>query len=69
MFRNSLTNQQEWFTDGMWRQNLKALITHRHANFTVVMVTLMDCFLVIANILADFDVIDGKTQKIRTQMK
>nr|XP_058967289.1 uncharacterized protein LOC131793819 [Pocillopora verrucosa] len=49
---------KEWFTDGMWRQNLKTIITHRHANFTVVMVTLMDCFLVIANILADFDVID-----------
>ncbi|KAJ7384261.1 Voltage-gated hydrogen channel 1 [Desmophyllum pertusum] len=51
---------QEWFTDGMWRQNLRGIITHRHANFTVVMVTLMNCFLVIANILADFDVIDDK---------
>ena len=44
----------------MWRQSLRGIITHRHANFTVVMVTLMNCFLVIANILADFDVIDGK---------
>ena len=53
----------------MWRQNLKTIITHRHANFTVVMVTLMDCFLVIANILADFDVIDGKAQKIRVKYR
>lgn len=44
----------------MWRENLKAIITHRHTNFTVVMVTMMDCFLVAANILVDFDVIDGK---------
>jgi len=49
---------EEWCADGMWRENLRAIITHRHANFTVVMVTLMDCFLVIANILADFEVID-----------
>ena len=51
---------QEWFTDGIWREHLKAIITHRHINFTVVMVTIMDCFLVVANILVDFGVIDGK---------
>ena len=61
MNSNSLfdQNKQDWITDRMWR----------HANFTVVMVTLMDCFLVIANILADFDVIDGKipgSEKINT---
>ena len=67
-FQNT-SSHQEWFTDGMWRQNLKTIITHRHANFTVVMVTLMDCFLVIANILADFDVIDGKAQKIRVKYR
>ncbi|PFX25269.1 uncharacterized protein LOC111330593 isoform X1 [Stylophora pistillata] len=49
---------KERFTDEMGQHNLKAIITHRHANFTVVMVTLVDCFLVIVNILADFDVID-----------
>lgn len=51
----------------MGQHNLKAIITHRHANFTVVMVTLVDCFLVIVNILADFDVIDGKVQQIRVE--
>ena len=44
----------------MWRNNLRAIITHRHVNFAVVMVTLMDCFLVTANIFADFNIIDGK---------
>lgn len=61
MNSNSLfdQNKQDRITDRMWR----------HANFTVVMVTLMDCFLVIANILADFDVIDGKvpgSEKLNT---
>ena len=51
----------------MWRENLKAIITHRHTNFTVVMVTMMDCFLVVANILVDFDVIDGKIPSITTR--
>ena len=61
LFRaNSKPTWQEWFKDGMWRNNLRAIITHRHANFTVVMVTLMDCFLVTANIFADFNIIDGK---------
>lgn len=51
----------------MWRENLKAIITHRHTNFTVVMVTMMDCFLVVANILVDFDVIDGKIPLLTTR--
>lgn len=44
----------------MWRDDLRVLITHRHANFTIVLVTVIDSFLVVANILADFNVIDGK---------
>ncbi|XP_020630625.1 uncharacterized protein LOC110067619 [Orbicella faveolata] len=47
---------KEWFTN----EKLRTIITHRHANFTVVMVSLVDCFLVVANIFADFDVIDDK---------
>ncbi|XP_067032164.1 voltage-gated hydrogen channel 1-like [Acropora muricata] len=52
------TKKKHWFTDGMWRDDLRVLITHRHANFTIVLVTVIDCFLVVANILADFNVID-----------
>ena len=48
----------------MWRENLRAIMTHRHVNFTVVMVALIDCFLVTANILADFAVIDGKISSL-----
>ena len=40
---------------------MRLLLTNRHANFAIVMVTVLDCFLVTANILADFDVVDGKT--------
>ena len=50
----------------MWRDDLRVLITHRHANFTIVLVTVIDCFLVVANILADFNVIDGEINGLRT---
>ncbi|XP_068733808.1 uncharacterized protein [Montipora capricornis] len=51
---------KQWFSDGIWREDLRELITHRHANFTVVMVAIVDSFLVIANILADFGVVDDR---------
>ncbi|XP_078381168.1 uncharacterized protein LOC144663941 isoform X2 [Oculina patagonica] len=40
------------------KSNGREWLTHRHSNFAVVMVALIDCFLVVVNIFADFDVID-----------